>query len=337
MTKSTIKRSISNQSNVISRSNSTDETQKTLTSHTKLEQNSSLKKVQLEIKLNISRILEDYKPTYPYSHTITFRLKPVAPISPIRSITPISPIRSITPISPIRSITPISPISPISPITPSNPKQILIKQNSISGTYQNPQLEEKLNQFQPVLHVDLSYFHLIDPDIPIIVNKVVLEKKCTELWLFGNQITSQGASILAPSLANNSILKSLDLLPNKNSSIKILQLSKNGISDDGAKYLSEMLKTNQTLTELWLSNNEIGNSGVKQLMNTLSYHNKTLKFLSLSTNIFITDLCIDSVIEMLEHNQTLKRFWMTGCNLTEQGQHKLREKSNLKKKLQIEL
>jgi hypothetical protein len=342
MTKSTIKRSISNKSNVISRSNSTDET---LTSHTKLEQNSSLKKVQLEIKLNISRILEDYKPTYPYSHTITFRLKPVAPISPIRSITPISP---------IRSITPISPISPISPITPSNPKQILIKQNSTSGTYQNPQLEEKLNQFQPVLHVDLSYFHLIDPDIPIIVNKVVLEKKCTELWLFGNQITSQGASILAPSLVNNSILKSLDLsfnqisnlgvqsltqalLPNKNCSIKILQLSKNGISDDGAKYLSEMLKTNQTLTELWLSDNEIGNSGVKQLMNTLSYHNKTLKFLSLSTNIFVTDLCIDSVIEMSEHNQTLKRFWMTGCNLTEQGQHKLREKCHPKKKFQIEL
>jgi len=155
-------------------------------------------------------------------------------------------------------------------------------------------------------------------------------------------------------LTNNSTLTSLDLsfnqisdlgvrsltqvlLPNQNSSLKILYLSKNGISDDGAKYLSEMLQTNQTLTELWLSNNEIGNRGVKQLANVLAKYNKTLKLLSLSTNIFITDLSIDYLIEMIEQNQTLKNIWINDCNLTEQGKIKLREKANQKSKFQIKL
>jgi Ran GTPase-activating protein (RanGAP) involved in mRNA processing and transport len=127
------------------------------------------------------------------------------------------------------------------------------------------------------------------------------------------------------------------LLPKQNSSLHILYLSKNMISDNGIKYLSEMLQTNETLKELWLSHNEISNEGVKQLANVLAYKNKTLKFLSLSMNKFMTDLSINYLIEMLEHNQILKKFWMKDCNLTEQGKIKLHQIVDKKKKFKIEL
>ena len=43
--------------------------------------------------------------------------------------------------------------------------------------------------------------------------------------------------------------------------IKQLDLSWNGFSDDGAKAMGEMLKTNNTLQHLDLSNNRIGLDG----------------------------------------------------------------------------
>jgi hypothetical protein len=320
MSKRAIMKKMSNKSNVVNRKNSSEDSETPYLSLRKLKQNSPIKRVQLIVKVNNSLILNDFVPTYPYSQSISFRLKPIIPTLPSSS---------------------------------SAPNEIKT-QNIKTEIYHNPKLQEKINQYKPRLHVDLSYCYLIDRDIPMIVNQVIINRKCTELWLYGNKITSQGLSILASSLTNNSTLTSLDLsfnqisdlgvrsltqvlLPDQNSSLKILYLSKNGISDDGAKYLSEMLQTNQTLTELWLSNNEIGNRGVKQIANVLAKYNKTLKLLSLSTNIFITDLSIDYLIEMIEQNQTLKNIWINDCNLTEQGKMKLREKANQKNKFQIKL
>jgi len=307
--------SIPSKTNDINRKNSFEESQKTFISNTKLEQKPSIKKVQLTIKINITFKLIDVVPTFPFSQTITFRL------NPRRS-------------SPSRNE--------------------IENKNLTSKIYFNPKLAEKINQFKPKLHVDLSYCFLTDSDLSIITNQLIIEKKCTELWLYGNNITSKGITILASSLINNSTLKSLDLsfnqisnlgvrllsevlIPNQYCSLKILYLSKNMISDDGIKYLSSMLEINQTLTDLWLSNNEISNEGIKQLANALIYHNKTLKFLSISMNLFITDLCIDYLIEIFEHNQTLKILWITDCNLTEQGKIKLQQIADQKKKLKIHL
>ncbi|CAF3398155.1 unnamed protein product [Rotaria sp. Silwood1] len=223
-----------------------------------------------------------------------------------------------------------------------------------SEIYFNPTLKEKIIQLEPKLHADLSYCHLINADISIVVNEIIIDKKFTELWLHGNEITSHGASILASGLINNSKLKSLDfsfnpisdlgvhslsqaLLPHQNSSLKILYLSKNNISNNGVIYLSEMLKINRTLNELWLSNNDIGDEGVKLLANVLAYYNKTLKILSLSMNRLITDSSIDYLIEMFENNRTLKQLWINDCNLSEHGKMKLSEKAHQKRKFKIEL
>jgi len=236
----------------------------------------------------------------------------------------------------------------LNPIVPST------KKSFISEIYYNSKLESKISSIEPNSHVDLSYWNLIDHDIPIITKQIILNKQCTELCLCGNKITSQGALILSLKLSNNSTLKLLDLsynyitdggvhsisqilLPAHYSSLKILILNKNGISNDGVRYLSEMLETNQILTELSLSNNEIGNEGVKQLSNVLNYYNRTLKVLILSFNIFITDLSIDYLLQIFERNQTLKKLSINNCNLSETGKMKLQEIADRKKKFEIEI
>ncbi len=286
-----------------------DLSQERLTSNMIFKQQPSIKRVQLEIQVNISVRQKEIESKFPYSQSISFRLKPS---------------------------------------TPSD------NQHYSSTLYFNPKLAERINQFKPKLHVDLSYCHLTDADMTIVADQVIRERKCTELWLHGNQITSKGVEILARSLRNNSTLKCLDLthnqlsdsgvrilcealLPNQNSSLKTLYLSKNRISNLGAKYLSEMLRTNQTLTELWLSSNEITHEGIQSLAHVLTYHNKTLKCLSISTNIFLTDLCLNYLVDMLEHNQILKHLWITDCNFTEQGKMRLKKLAERKPNFRIEL
>jgi Ran GTPase-activating protein (RanGAP) involved in mRNA processing and transport len=224
--------------------------------------------------------------------------------------------------------------------------------NFISEIYYNPRLEGKIALIEPYSRVDFSYWNLIDQDMSIITKKIIINKQCTELCLCGNKITSEGTLILALKLFNNSTLNTLDLsynsigddgvyslsqmlLPNHYSSLKILSLNKNGISNDGVAYLAAMLQTNQTLTELSLSDNEIGNEGVKQLANVLTYRNRTLEVLVLSFNIFITDLCLDYLLRMLDNNQALEKFSMNDCNLSYEGKMELREEAERKINFEI--
>jgi Ran GTPase-activating protein (RanGAP) involved in mRNA processing and transport len=53
----------------------------------------------------------------------------------------------------------------------------------------------------------------------------------------------------------------------------MLGLNSNDITDEGARYLAEMLKTNKILTFLRLSHNSISDQGVQLLADTLTHHN----------------------------------------------------------------
>lgn len=251
-------------------------------------------------------------------------------------------------------------------VKPKHTQSILFRLNSapvtqtesdkqfVSETYYNAKLAEKIARMAPKLHVDFSYWNLIDQDMLMIISEIIVKQKCTELWLYGNRLTSHGVSLLALGLMNNSTLTSLDLsfnrlsnlgvwaltqvlLPTHLTAVRSLFLSKNGIANQGAIHLAEMLKTNQTLTELWLSNNEIGNQGVQQLAQVLATENKTLKFLSLSMNPFITDACVDALVHLCETNRTLKRLWIKDCNLTESGKTRLRNSVNGTDRVKIEV
>lgn len=59
-----------------------------------------------------------------------------------------------------------------------------------------------------------------------------------------------------------------------NSALKILNLSWNGIGNEGANALADVLKVNDVLVHLDISNNQIDNEGAKKLCRGLEANEK---------------------------------------------------------------
>jgi Ran GTPase-activating protein (RanGAP) involved in mRNA processing and transport len=194
---------------------------------------------------------------------------------------------------------------------------------------------------------------LIDQDMEIVAKQAILNKQCKQLFLQLNKITSLGVSILADTLNNNTTLETLylgnnhisddgvyslvNILSINNNTLKTLVLQKNGITDKGAKYLAQMLKTNETLTWLYLGDNEISDEGVRMLAESIEKYNTTLEMLVLTSNKLLTDSSIDYLIEMIKHNQSLKKLWIDSCHLSEAGKERLNKIQQSKKDFYIQM
>ena len=87
-----------------------------------------------------------------------------------------------------------------------------IDQNSI---YSNSKLEKLISEHEYSSSMSLPQEQLIDLDIPIIIQEAIINKQCTVLDLTENEITSEGAVLLADTLNNNSTLKELTLYNNR--------------------------------------------------------------------------------------------------------------------------
>jgi Ran GTPase-activating protein (RanGAP) involved in mRNA processing and transport len=175
----------------------------------------------------------------------------------------------------------------------------------------------------------------------IIVQRAIIDKKCQSLYLTGNKISDQSLSILSDALYNNLTLVELDLSDNYISDLGVkilmdvlltnksilqkLHLGSNNISDLGIKYVADMLKTNHSLTHLMLNRNHITDHGVNLLSNVLALQNISLEVLSLSSNNLITDSCVESLIIMLKHNETLKGLDIKCCNISAMSNRRLRQ------------
>ncbi len=206
--------------------------------------------------------------------------------------------------------------------------------------YHNVPLLDRIEKCNHRL-MGLNQKKLNDQDMILVVQQAIIKKNCQELNLQCNEITSQGASILADALINNTNLQILYLhdnqildsgvqylsqaLATKNFTLKTLDLGSNDITDEGAEYLAEMLKSNRTLIHLYLRNNQIGNRGIEALANTLAYPNQTLEELVVDQNKMINDLCIEILVNMLVQNRSLKTLRIWECNLSEIGMTRLRE------------
>ncbi|CAF1639980.1 unnamed protein product [Adineta ricciae] len=158
----------------------------------------------------------------------------------------------------------------------------------------NPNLERLIELHQPQSDINLTYQNLTVDDMSIIVEKAIIEKKCTRLFLDNNYITYECMCLLVDALPHNTTLKELYLretglydisvqilactLASNNCSIKALYMDRNYITDQGAGYLAEMLKTNTTLTQLHLFTNRIGKKGAKLITNVMGQENTTLAY-----------------------------------------------------------
>ncbi|CAF2058580.1 unnamed protein product [Rotaria magnacalcarata] len=222
--------------------------------------------------------------------------------------------------------------------------------NEISH-YQKAKLEKQITETYIYSSICLDNMDLVDQYMEIIVKQTIIIKQCSFISLQFNKFTSIGISILAGALTDNDTLETLNLGNNyisdsgvyflatilavNNHTLKTLVLQKNRITDRGAKYLARMLETNQTLLWLYLGENEISDEGVRILTQTIENQNHTLELLVFSGNKLVSDLSVDYLLQMIEHNQSLKKLWLDDCSLSETGKQRLAKIPESKKDFYI--
>jgi Ran GTPase-activating protein (RanGAP) involved in mRNA processing and transport len=182
--------------------------------------------------------------------------------------------------------------------------------------YRNHDLEKRIDK-SSTDNIELTNMNLTDEDIPLIIQKAIKKKKCTSLSLATNKITADGIRMIVDSLKTNKKLTHLIL-------------SSNPIEDQGIKYLIDLIKNSQTLYHLSLSDTQITDDGMKMIIDTLSSNPTTLRCLDLRSNILITDLSVDSLLQMVEKNQTLSACRLDNCGLSQDGKDKLKEVKSIK-------
>jgi len=200
--------------------------------------------------------------------------------------------------------------------------------------------------------INLNEQNLTDQDMNIVVQKAIINKQCKQLLLENNKITSQGVLTIANAFNSNNNLEVLILFHNQisdlgvqhlskslstnNSILKTLGLGSNDITDNGIRYLAEMIKINQSLIVLGLVFNQITDQGVRLLADAIYHSNTNLQVLHLSKNKSITDGSVNTLIEMLKRNHSLKELWMQNCNLSENAKQRLRQISRSKNNFRLE-
>ena len=196
--------------------------------------------------------------------------------------------------------------------------------------------------------IDLLGRQLGDRAMELVAKRICLDKGCKTLDIGGNQLTWQGASIIGNVLAESKCLASLYFGGNQlgddgarclarsvnQCKLIVLGLSENGLTDVGAGYLGEMLKTNHQLTVLGLEDNDIGDAGVEQLAKGLE-ENRRLVRLLLARNKRITDSSVQALIDLLKNNQSLERIDLRGCFLSDTAKAQLRQVASRKRKFDL--
>jgi len=228
-----------------------------------------------------------------------------------------------------------------------NDRQIKEKKFKLNKLNSNIfKIENLINQYSSNSRISLRDQQLTDNDIPIIIKSAIINKQCRILDLGYNQIKSPGILQLAESLQNNTTLKVLSLHHNSlsemsilylveklslnNSVLKWLDLESTNLTDTSAEYLSIMLIKNTSLTGLWLSSNQIGYHGIKMLTSALIHYNTTLKYLDLENNPSINDSSFDCLMDMIQQNPSLKKLHLNNCQLSMTNKIKLRDITNTK-------
>ncbi|CAF4961067.1 unnamed protein product, partial [Rotaria sp. Silwood1] len=97
------------------------------------------------------------------------------------------------------------------------------------------------------------------------------------------------------------------ILPTHNSNLQRLGLVENNITNEGAKYLAEMLQTNRTLNILGLGKNQIGDQGAQLLCNVLARQNNSIEGLFLQENPTASNFPVNVFAEVLKNNPSLNR------------------------------
>lgn len=157
-------------------------------------------------------------------------------------------------------------------------------------------------------------------------------------YLAGNEISGEGAKLIANALKNDTVCEALWLKRNPikqdgakyigemlevNQKIKILDLHNTGLLDEGCKYIFESLKKNTSVKHLYLDANGITVVGAKYIADYFDYIvnnncGKRLTSLWIDMNRF-DDEGMTLIANSLKNYPHLKRLYVGSNRLTEVG------------------
>lgn len=119
------------------------------------------------------------------------------------------------------------------------------------------------------------------------IEKVLRIKNSSKGSLDGNNITSNGASLL------------LQALRESNSTISFLSLVRNPLDDGFVNQLGEFIRENQYILSIFLDESNITDKGI-EILSGYMVGNATLKVISFNLNEGITDKSIPILIKIIE-------------------------------------
>jgi len=168
--------------------------------------------------------------------------------------------------------------------------------------------------------LDISYNKFASEDIIAISDTTCCLE---ELDISGNKLDDKSALKLSEGIQQTKTLKSLTAVSidqlgaisiadgvKKNTSLKVLNMSNNEVSDDGAIQIASSIEVNQTLTELCISYNRISSQGAIAIAKSLAQNN-SLKKLNISGNHIGQDSATE-IAKAICKNRTLEELSFLG-------------------------
>jgi hypothetical protein len=129
----------------------------------------------------------------------------------------------------------------LEPFSGNVPRTKIMQPRAISSsltddpTYRNPDLERDISRSQPGSTMKFDEQRLTDRDMRIVVDQAIVDRRCKNLSLKNNEMTSQGISMLANGVRESTTLEELDL-------------SNNRLSDEDLFSLAQVLSVNRSTT-----------------------------------------------------------------------------------------
>ena len=118
-------------------------------------------------------------------------------------------------------------------------------------------------------------------------------------------------------MRGGSVSEDIERLKRNDSTLTMLDLSKEGIDDDELEVLADALKMNSNLTTLNISNNFFYKDGVNALAEALK-NNKTLTTLIMRDNN-INVVAVANLADALKNNTSLTELDIARCNINDVG------------------
>ena len=194
-----------------------------------------------------------------------------------------------------------------------------------------PSIASVISRHKTIKNLILYNNNLKDDGVMKLTHSLCEHSKLKCINLQNNNITEEAAEALASVVSNNPGLEELYLDNNQLhlgvikiataleniSSLKVLGLENNDISNEAANALAAAIKTNKSLVKLWLGGNQLGSS-IVVVVNALKGIS-TLKELVLNDNKNRSENLAPALASVVTQNKFIEKLLLSDNNLNDRG------------------